>query len=313
MLSNKPKVSIGLPVYNGEKYLEEALDSMISQTYQDFELIIADNASTDRTQEICLEYAQRDHRVKYHRNEKNLGAAPNHNLVFHLAKGEYFKWAGHDDKIAPDFLSKCVQVLDRNPDVMMCMPTTSLIDEHGRYLGEYAYQADGDIPDPHKRFRNFLLKNKSGNYIYGLMRADGITKTSPHGSYPSSDLVFIAELSLYGRYYILPESLYFRRFHAEQSTKGALRIERNRVSWFDTALKDKIVLPKWQCLFGFVKAVKNAPLSITQRIYCYLQIIRWALILPNLKALCKDPILAIVKFSRNGISLRKPISTLKAE
>ncbi len=292
---NKPKVSIGLPVYNGEKYLEEALDSILAQTFQDFELIISDNASTDRTQEICLKYAENDQRIRYSRNAKNLGAAPNHNLVFQLAKGEYFKWAGYDDKIAPEFLSKCVEVLDKNSDAVLCMPQTSLIDEHGQYLGDFDYEADGELPDPGERFRNFTLKNKSGNYIYALMRVDSIAKTSPHGSYPSSDLVFIAELALYGPYHIVSEPLYFRRIHAEQSTKGSLQVERSRVAWFDSSLEGRIVIPKWRCLFGYIKAVNRAPLNVSKRFYCYRQIIRWALIPPNFRALCKDPLLAVVQ------------------
>ena len=91
-MNNRSRVSIGLPVYNGEKYLEQALISILSQTYTDFELIISDNASTDRTQAICREYAAKDPRIRYYCNEENLGAAPNHNRVFELASGEYFKW-----------------------------------------------------------------------------------------------------------------------------------------------------------------------------------------------------------------------------
>ena len=99
-----PRVSIGLPVYNGELFLENALDSILSQTYSDFELIISDNASDDKTEEICRSYAARDKRVRYSRNAHNLGAAPNYNRVYHLARGRYFKWASHDDVLAPEFL-----------------------------------------------------------------------------------------------------------------------------------------------------------------------------------------------------------------
>jgi glycosyltransferase involved in cell wall biosynthesis len=295
MLSKTPRVSIGLPVYNGEKYLGETLDSILAQTYDDFELVICDNASTDTTQKICLEYAQKDPRVRYYRNERNLGAAPNHNLVFKLSKGEYFKWAGYDDKIAPEFLSECVKVLDENPGVVLCMPNASLIDECGRYLGEFTYKADANIAEPQRRFRNFMLQNESGNYVYGLMRAGSVAKTSLHGGFPSSDLVFLAELSLYGAYYVIPDALFYRRSHSEQSTKGALQLERSRSIWFDTSLESKIVLSKWQCLFGYLKAVKNAPLNLYQRIYCYAQVVRWALVLPHLRALLKDLLLAAQK------------------
>ena len=104
----KLRVTIGLPVYNGETYLEETLDSILNQTYTEFELIISDNGSSDGTRLICEEYAAKDDRIKYYRSVKNLGAAPNYNRAFELSSGEYFKWADYDDPLAPEFLSKCV-------------------------------------------------------------------------------------------------------------------------------------------------------------------------------------------------------------
>jgi len=288
MVSTKPKVSIGLPVYNGEKYLEEGLDSVLAQTYTDFELIISDNASNDRTQEICLKYAQEDQRISYHRNEKNLGSAPNHNLVFKLAKGEYFKWIGYDDTIAPDFLSKCVEVLDKNPDVVLCIPKTILIDENGKHLHDVEYKkSDADFPDPAKRFRNFLLFNLSANFFYGLMRVNGVAQTSLHGSFTSADLVFLAELTFYGRYYVVPEYLFFRRDHPGRSTK-IWKSERARHVLFDTSLEGKTVLPKWLFLFGCLNAIKRAPLNVYDRTACYADVIRWILLRRNFWALGKD-------------------------
>lgn len=295
MTNDKPRVSICLPVYNGQKYLEATLDSILAQTYGDFELIISDNASNDRTQDICLEYAKKDQRIKYSRVEKNLGAAPNHNRAFRLANGEYFKWAGYDDKISPNFLSMCVNVLDNKPDVVLCMPTTGLIDEHGQYLGEYVYKADASSQNSHQRFVNFLINNESGNYVYGLMRTKDVAQTALQGSFPSSDLVFLAELTLYGKFYVLPEPLFLRRLHPEQSTKGSMSVERRRVDWFDTSLRGKIALPKWQYLFGYLRAVRNAPMNLYQRIYCYTYVFRWALMLPHFRALGKDVLLAVQK------------------
>ena len=108
MQSSTPKVSIGLPVYNGERYLREALDSILGQTFRDFELIICDNASTDETAAICADYAARDPRIRYHRQTHNIGATANFNHTFELARGAYFKWAAHDDVLAPTWLEKCV-------------------------------------------------------------------------------------------------------------------------------------------------------------------------------------------------------------
>src|ERR1043165_9639676 len=123
------KVSIGLPVYNGANYLAESIDSILQQTYSDFELIISDNASTDATEELCRSYAARDGRVRYFRQKQNLGCALNSNFVFRQSTGEYFKWISHDDLHAPRFVERCVEVPDRDPSVSICCPKGVLIDE----------------------------------------------------------------------------------------------------------------------------------------------------------------------------------------
>ncbi len=297
MTSTTPKVSIGMPVYNGEKYIAYALDSILAQTYQDFEIIICDNASTDRTQEISLNYVQKDSRISYHRNEKNLGAAPNYNLAFHKAKGEYFKWAACDDMLAPEFLAKCVEALDQNPDVVLCVPKTRLIDEHGEYLRDFDYKkADADFQDPKKRFRNFLLFNMSGNFIFGLLRSSGIARTALHGSYTSSDLVLLSELALYGRFYVMPDYLFLRRDHPEQSTKGIWKSERARPPWFDSSLEGKIVLPKWLFLLNAIRAVTQAPLRAYDRLACYVVVLEWVFSSKHFLALVKDVWVALQKF-----------------
>lgn len=118
----KPQVSIGLPVYNGEKYVGKAIESVLSQTFKDFELIICDNASTDQTEKICREDATKDSRVRYYRNEKNLGAAKNFNRVFELSSSEYFKWLAADDLIEVDFLQRCVELLDSDASLLLACP-----------------------------------------------------------------------------------------------------------------------------------------------------------------------------------------------
>ena len=135
MAISQPRVSIGLPIYNAEQFLEETLRSLLSQTVPDFELIITDNASTDNTQNICQAYAARDDRIRYYRNEQNIGCDPNFNRVFSLSRGKYFKWAAFDDVCAPNFLEVCLEVLDNEPQVILCYPKTKLIDLEGKFLG----------------------------------------------------------------------------------------------------------------------------------------------------------------------------------
>src|SRR5687768_11197719 len=129
--SAEPRLSIGLPVYNGERYLQGAIESLLSQTFDDFELIICDNASTDRTQSICTAFAARDPRVRYFRNDRNVGAAGNFNLAFRRSRGRYFKWAAHDDLHEPDYLARCVAALDADPSAVLCQTATRVIDPVG--------------------------------------------------------------------------------------------------------------------------------------------------------------------------------------
>ena len=128
---HSPRLSIGLPVYNGERYLAEAFDCFLAQSFQDFEIIICDNASTDRTAEICRSYAQRDPRLRYYRNEKNLGAIPNFNRVFELSRSRFFKWAAHDDLYHPRYIETCIRILDENPDVILAHSKTAFVDDRG--------------------------------------------------------------------------------------------------------------------------------------------------------------------------------------
>ena len=286
-MSNLPRVSIGLPVFNGERYLEETINSILNQTFTDFELVITDNASTDRTQEICLSYVNQDSRIHYHRNHKNLGAAPNYNLAFELASGEYFKWAAHDDLIAPDFLFRCVDALDQNPDVVLCYCKTTLIDGQGIPLHDYVPEPDTSVREPQKRFRNLLLTDTiwAGVLTFGLIRSGSIKQTAKIGSYPSSDEVFVAELTLHSHFYEIPEHLFFMRIHPEQSTQGNLTLERDRVLWFDTSMGGKIVLPKWQYLAGYLSAIYNAPISKKEQMFCYAQLVRWIFVQAHFRAL----------------------------
>jgi len=129
-----PRLNIGLPVFNGEKYLAQTLESILGQTYSDFELIISDNASTDGTQDICLEYAARDRRIRYHRNSQNIGAAQNWFYVFDLSSSEYFASVAHDDIYDREYMHKCVDVLEQDASVIVCYSKTRAIDGSGNFL-----------------------------------------------------------------------------------------------------------------------------------------------------------------------------------
>ncbi|MCK4817354.1 glycosyltransferase [bacterium] len=294
MTKGKPRVSIGLPVYNGEKYLKPTLDSILCQTFTDFELIISDNGSNDRTKEMCEEYAANDKRIIYHRNINNLGIAPNYNLVFELSSGDYFKWADYDDILSPNFLAECLEVLDNNPDVAVCFSKIKLINKDGEFIEEYDPLPETVGLEPHKRFRNLILEpDHVAAQVSGLMRANIIKESIMHGSYPSSDEVILANLALLGEFYEIPERLMSIRFHPEQSTSGVLASERARVISFDTSLKGQVILIKWLYFKDCILSIKGAPISAYQKILCYLHMLHWLLLPKNFRSMVKDMLLAI--------------------
>ena len=162
-----PRLSIGLPVYNGEEYLAESLDALLGQTYEDFELVISDNASTDATEDICRRYAALDPRIRYLRLPRNIGATPNHNRVFAESRGELFKWASHDDLYGRDLLRRCVEALDERPDVILAHAGQAVIDGDGRLKVPYEYGLATDSPCPPERFRSLLFEPRWRRLLRG--------------------------------------------------------------------------------------------------------------------------------------------------
>ncbi|MGQ4647524.1 glycosyltransferase [Lyngbya aestuarii] len=300
---NKPRVSIGLPVYNGDNFLREALDSILAQTFENFELIISDNASTDKTEEICREYAAKDQRVRYYRNEYNLGAAPNYNRVFELATGDYFKWCAHDDLCAPEFLERCVELLEQDASVVLCHTQTKIIDEQGRFLRDNHTQRKADSPKPELRFRELLYENDCFQ-IFGLIRSSLLRKTQLIESYGHGDGVLLARLGLMGKFHEIPEYLFFNREHSQMSMQIAHSTYEAYTSWFDATRKGKIGLPRWRRFWGYCVSVWETPLSWQKRIWCYRHLVSW--LRGNRKFLQEDLVLASTKYLkllRNNDSL----------
>ena len=235
-----------MPVYNGANYIEEAIQSILTQTYSDFELIISDNASTDSTAEICQAYVKQDSSIRYYRNEKNLGAAKNFNRVFELAQGKYFKWAAHDDLIAPDFLEKCVEVLHKDPSLVLASPKAKIIDENGKVSQNHDLKLKTNSPNTFVRF-SALLRGHECFEIFGLIPVSALKMTPLIGNYGHGDGVLLARLALQGRFYQIPEYLFFPRRHPQQSmnTFGAysrvLPDYHSYSVWFDAEKEGKII------------------------------------------------------------------------
>lgn len=228
-----PRVSVGVPVFDGEDYLPAALDSLLAQTYPNFEVVISDNGSRDRTPEICREYAARDARVHYHREEENRGAAWNYNRVFELARGELFKWAAHDDLCAPDFLQRCVDAFDSGPPAtVLVYPRSVWIDAGGTHLRD-----DRDRLVLHGRTGTgralaLLWRLNMANPVFGLIRSSALYRTRLIDSFVASDYVLLFELALLGRFSEVPERLFLRREH-QRSSRAANRSSTEVTAWFD--------------------------------------------------------------------------------
>ncbi len=198
----KPKVTIGLPVYNGEAFLAEAIQSVLDQTFSDLELIICDNGSTDATEKICRDFAAADNRIRYIRSPENRGASWSYNHSVGLAQGEYFRWLAHDDKFAPQLVEKSVAVLDEKPEVVSCITWFMDIDHEGKPIEVKRSTVRFDAELPNKRFLSMSEFRPSYNCeeVFGLIRIDVLRRTKLIEKYADSDRTLIAELGLYGLY-----------------------------------------------------------------------------------------------------------------
>ena len=286
------KVAIGLPVHNGGNFLAAAIESILAQTYGEFDLLISDNASIDGTEQICRAYAKRDARIRYMRRPKNVGAAANHNLLVRMADSPYFKWAAHDDVLAPGFLAACVDILDRDPTVVLASPASTLIDEAGMPL-TYSVELGGMIDrsgvcwpvmpekndglvakDPTVRFEAVMLNMVMCVEIFGLMRRSMLLRTPLQGPFCGANKVVLAQMSLLGPFWLGQETLFFRRCHAQQfsaAISGAYR-----AMWF-SGRRDTIFYQQIKLLLAYCRVVNATELTVRQRRICLRAIAQRAL------------------------------------
>jgi glycosyltransferase involved in cell wall biosynthesis len=268
--SEGPLVSIGMPVYNGERFIRQALESILVQDYGNFELIISDNASTDATSDICQKYADRDARIRYVRNETNLGASPNHKRVFEMARGEYFKWAAHDDECLPTFLGRCMSVFEEAPQsVVLVYPQSLIIDEGGRVTGEYRVSIEAKASRPYRRLARVLRYVMLGTPVYGVMRANALKQTRLIDAFFSSDYVLFAELAMLGEILEIPELLLLKRFHPERSVLAHKTVQQYEI-WLNTRRpwRPKVLSRCHKLAYEYLRSAWHLPLSPYERMMC---------------------------------------------
>ena len=276
-MSTAPRLTVGLPVYNGENYIAESLEALLGQSYKDFELIISDNASTDGTGDICRRYEKQDSRLRYYRQPRNIGLAPNHNFVAEQSRGELFKWASNDDLYGRELLERCIDALDEYPDVVLAHCWTAYVDGAGEVTKAFKYPLNTFSPRAPERFRSILF-DSGGDDDYGVIRTEVLRRTAMKESYHHADHTIIAELGLLGRFYQVPDWLYFRRDHDDRAERACPTM-RSRCANMDPRRADPLRHPAvrlyGEYVWGYISAIRHAPLSSAERRECYRYLTQW--------------------------------------
>ena len=274
-----PRITIGLAVYNGEPYLESTLASLLAQTYRDFEILVADNASTDGTRAIVQAAGARDPRVRYLGADRNRGAAWNHNRLVTAATGELFMWAGHDDLFGPTYLEACVAAIDADPTLAYVLTDNVLIDERDRVIGVEVNRHQVEQRSPSGRFWE-VLTVQGGHNTYGLTRTASMRRVRPHRTVPRAERILYAELSLLGPFRVLRGYLYFRRVHDRQTTSlrhdraaESIVLDPRRRTWWRH--QTPVLLAEYA--LGFVDAIVRSPIPPREKVRAALGLGRWGL------------------------------------
>jgi glycosyltransferase involved in cell wall biosynthesis len=261
---DSPRVSIAVPVYNGERFVAQSLDSLLAQTYTDFELVIVDNCSTDGTEDICRSFASRDPRVRYFRNERNIGGPGNFCRAFRLSRGEYHKWSTADDYWEPTVVEKGVALLDANPELVLAYPRTRLVTGDGTLIREFDDHLHLMEDSPAKRMRRVLDTSTLCHAHLGVLRRSAMLRTSLMGSELASDIRFLAELSLYGKFAVIPEYLFYRRFHEDCSSWERDNMDRQR-AYYDPGRNTVFGMHTLRRYAHLTAAAFHAPLGARER------------------------------------------------
>lgn len=272
-----PTVSVGVPVYNGEVFLRASLESLLAQTFTDFEVIVSDNGSTDATASICAEFAGRDPRIRSVRSDTNRGAAWNYNRTFELARGRYFRWCAADDLAAPDSLEKCVAFLSRHPEFVLAYPRTQIIDDRGTVITDYEDGLDVRQPTPHERAKHVLRRTRECNAVFGLIDAERLRSTALIGSYVGSDHILLLELAFQGPFAELRDTIFYRRVHPHASSSDK-SVARQREFYDPTQdnreFEQSCVMRTWRHTRESLRALRRAPIPIVQKLHCLWFVVR---------------------------------------
>lgn len=268
-------LTLGCPVYqSNESTLRRSLDSVLAQTFADFELIITDNSPLEHsaTEAICREYEARDPRVRYVRNEINLGAYPNFMRVFTLATGKYFKWIADDDAIDPTYLEKCIAVLEANDDVALCYTKVRVVDPQGNALPEdRGAQLSATEDYPVARITSVIDAAWNAQGVYGVFRTSMLRRRHPMSDdcVRLADILMLAEVSLFGKIVQLDETLFTYMQH-EKDWEDREKLNASQyATCFPNVQQRGITFPNLLFAWELMQAVRYSDLSLADKTKLY--------------------------------------------
>lgn len=273
-------VGIGVPVFNGEDFLADCLESIAAQDYEQWSVLISDNASTDATPEICREFVRRDDRFRYVRQPVNLGAAGNYNYVMDNSVGDLYKMAAHDDCLAPGFLRLCVEALDAHPDAVLSFPGTRYIDPDGAHIGDYEDPLVwNNANSPAGRLRDLFVPEARSYLrlcypVMGVMRRSAALRTRGIQTFQAADAAMLVELALQGDFAEVREPLYLKRLHDNTSMRANATSE-DFALWYDPKNAGLDPLPWTRLARSHFSAPWRIDLSFAERAACTVEVTRW--------------------------------------
>jgi len=281
-MSDKALVSIGMPSYNGERYIRKALDSLLAQDYESFEIIISDNASTDATLQICTDYAARDSRISVHTHPCNVGALANFKTVLEMAKGKYFMWAAVDDYWLPNFVDVMVKELETHPEAGVAMCAVNRVSEDGTYYDTVRFT--GALDPNTKSYYQMLMgimspkKHKYNLFIYGLFRTSLLQKAVLSlPEVPRVDRLLMGQMALAAHFRWVDHVLHVRTVH-NQPTHVQLSDEEFNKIWDE----DKCVL--WKSIVATGQMLwRSTIIPMHRKIYIPAAILSFSLLHIRLK------------------------------
>lgn len=259
MKSKSPLVSIGMPVYNGERFIKQAIDSLLAQDFQDFELIISDNASKDKTGEICKQYAEKDDRIRYCRNDVNIGMGANFKKVLDIATAPYFMCVAHDDIWEPSYISKLIRIMESDKSIVLAFSDFDNIDENGKQTRTYPKILKLSSSETiFKRLLQFIMFEESegkANLVCGIMRLNTLKEIGSFNKILgewAADMLLVFSMLFKGNFYIIDELLFHKRI-------GGVSSHRKMSRWEN--------ISKWHTYFlRYHRIVANSELHPFQKI-----------------------------------------------